>query len=873
MFESYYKLNANPFRLSADEQFRFAHKNYLKAWSHLKYALQQGEGFVMITGRPGSGKTTLIRDIVSEIDSSEILAINLVTNQLQAEELLRKVALEFGLPAESYNKATLLTHIEDFVTKEYNAGRRAVIVIDEAQNLTLNGLEELRLLSNLQSGSHPLFQIFLVGQDELRSLILSPGMEQIRQRLIASCKIELMNLEQTQGYIEHRLGIVGWDHDPELDEVIYPLIHYLTEGIPRKINHVVSRLLLYGALEAKHEFTEEDVWIVAKELFDEERLSIKSGETFTEFRENYDRGEGQAELPDDGEAASEVGDSAKAITGESVGQSEHREGLEGEEVDRNKLTAGAVDEDVGRHEHPQAALEVDAEQSEFAEMAEHEEAGQSELADVVEEEDAVRSEHGDVAEEADAGFDGPVSETVGEGLSGESEDHAEAVFTPDAEAEDEGYEETGLKDTEHAAEFFPYGEELVETDATVERTVTAEEQVGSDTAPTIPADAAEIRVDTESLEQLSGAVEKATVDASEIDVVTSQVHDVTAPVALKAAKTSGEGKPEEILNLPSMQAERRKHEIDEKGGLINTIETFEADELFTGTLGRSLRNIFLFVIAGAFFLALFVIQPESVQRAVDGLTAKWQKLSEPQTEADDPASIAVEKKQQIPEAPEHDSQQKKELVKSESDVSAIDAPQVTPESSLEPGTTGTTTASTDSGTGSEANIDGDRRMQSEMIDSIDDADAVERASKDYIATQSKYQKIEIGESAREAGPVVTAPIDMKFQIYFEFDNPNIPEQFKEMLNDLYIVLSLNDKSTVTITGYTDASGDPVYNKNLSIARANAVSRYFTERGITTERIRVEGRGPVPKTTNEEHEDFEKRFGNRRVEIVLSEGGE
>lgn len=158
MFESYYELNANPFRLSTDEQFRFAHKNYIKAWSYLRYALDQGEGFVMITGQPGSGKTTLIRDILSELDETKVLAINLVTNQLQAEELLRKVALEYGLPAETYNKATLLTRIEGFVTSQYQAGRRAIIVIDEAQNLTLNGLEELRLLSNLQAGSHPLFR-------------------------------------------------------------------------------------------------------------------------------------------------------------------------------------------------------------------------------------------------------------------------------------------------------------------------------------------------------------------------------------------------------------------------------------------------------------------------------------------------------------------------------------------------------------------------------------------------------------------------------------------------------------------------------------------------------------------------------------------
>ncbi|MEW8269365.1 MAG: AAA family ATPase, partial [Candidatus Thiodiazotropha taylori] len=287
MFESYYELNDNPFRLSADESFRFAHKNYLKAWSYLSYALEQGEGFVMITGQPGCGKTTLIRDILAQLDQEKTLAINLVTNQLQAEELLRKVALEYGLPAESYNKATLLTHIQDFVEKEYQKGRRAIIVIDEAQNLTLNGLEELRLLSNLQSGSHPLFQIFLVGQDELRGVVLSPQMEHVRQRLIATCQIEPMSVSQTEGYIEHRLGIVGWHGDPELESTIFPLIHYITKGIPRKVNHIASRLLLYGALEEKHKFTDEDIWIVAEELFGEERLALKSGESFEEFKAAY----------------------------------------------------------------------------------------------------------------------------------------------------------------------------------------------------------------------------------------------------------------------------------------------------------------------------------------------------------------------------------------------------------------------------------------------------------------------------------------------------------------------------------------------------------------------------------------------------------
>ena len=192
MFESFYGLSANPFRLSADERFRFAHRAYAKAWSYLKYAFEQGEGFVLITGRPGTGKTTLIRDIMSELDESKILAVNLVTNQFQSEELLRKVALSFGYDAQNYNKATLLTKISDHAMQEHAAGRHVAIIVDEAQNLTDNGLEELRLISNLQVGNQPLFQIFLIGQEELRSLIYGQGLENIRQRIVASCRVEPM---------------------------------------------------------------------------------------------------------------------------------------------------------------------------------------------------------------------------------------------------------------------------------------------------------------------------------------------------------------------------------------------------------------------------------------------------------------------------------------------------------------------------------------------------------------------------------------------------------------------------------------------------------------------------------------------------------
>jgi type II secretory pathway predicted ATPase ExeA/outer membrane protein OmpA-like peptidoglycan-associated protein len=782
MFESYYKLNANPFRLSADEQFRFAHKNYLKAWTYLRYALEQEEGFVMLTGRPGSGKTTLIRDIISELDRSKTLAINLVTNQLQAEELLRKVALEFGLPAETYNKATLLTHIEDFVTKEYQSGRRAIIVIDEAQNLTLNGLEELRLLSNLQTGSHPLFQIFLVGQDELRTLVLSPGMEQIRQRLVATCQIESMNMQQTEGYIEHRLGIVGWDHDPEFNEVIYPLIYYLTEGIPRKINHVASRLLLYGALEGKHSFTEEDVWIVARELFDEERLSIRNGDSFTVFKERYEQAAGQA------------GD------------------------EKENVPAADIDE------FPQ----------------------EIEVADI------------------DSGEIEPADEVV---TDIESVSESGSIIEPEPEPEPAREEDfdTKIQDRETGSEFFPYGEELAEAES--ESPKTAQQRVSSESDAETKSDLpGEEITKAVGFVKLAGS-EAIDSDESGTDISTPEIIDESSATAAGTKAQPGEKKPEDILNLPSMQAERRKHEIDEKGGLINTVETIEVEELFSGIFAKSLRNIFFFVLAGLFFLALFVIKPEQIDRTREGMASKLDSLINPQPEESKVVSSVTEDKQTGTVALDVTDQQteKTTIKETPTNEAIIETTQEDSETNLdsEPTLIGTTT---------EEIIIKDDTGSDQQPESQETAgsDPVVKASKDYIATQSRYEKIEIGDAESELE--TSTPLDRKFQIYFEFDNPDIPEQFKEMLNDLYIVLSLNKASTMKITGYTDASGDPVYNMNLSMDRAKAVSRYFTERGIEAERIQVEGRGPVPKSTDEEHETLEKRFGNRRVEIMLRETG-
>lgn len=287
MYESYFGFKDTPFRLSADEKFRYAHKNYLRASAYLAYAMEQGEGIVMITGQPGSGKTTLIRDVISELDETSYSALNIVTSQLHAEELLRKMALEFGIPAENASKATLLTNIHKHLSSLHEQGKRSILFLDEAQNLSLNGLEELRLLSNLQQGKHSLLQIVLVGHNELRQLVLGPDMQHVQQRLIASCQIDPLTQEQTREYIIHRLRHVDWQEDPKIDDEVYQLIHLASQGVPRNINHLMSQMLLFVCLEEKHQMTDEDALSVIEELIDQQRISLANEECFESFADNY----------------------------------------------------------------------------------------------------------------------------------------------------------------------------------------------------------------------------------------------------------------------------------------------------------------------------------------------------------------------------------------------------------------------------------------------------------------------------------------------------------------------------------------------------------------------------------------------------------
>ena len=168
MYESYYKLNARPFQLSPDPRFFYGSTNHKRAMSYLRYGLTQGEGFIVITGEIGTGKTMLVKTLIEELAKEDVVVAQLVTTQLQEDDTLRMVAASFGLSCEGLDKATILSNLETFMMSSTRKGKRLLLLVDEAQNLPQRSLEELRLLSNFQLGKKVLLQSFLLGQPEFR---------------------------------------------------------------------------------------------------------------------------------------------------------------------------------------------------------------------------------------------------------------------------------------------------------------------------------------------------------------------------------------------------------------------------------------------------------------------------------------------------------------------------------------------------------------------------------------------------------------------------------------------------------------------------------------------------------------------------------
>ena len=253
MFNDFYGLTGRPFQLTPDPTFYFESLTHRKALSYLSYGLAQGEGFVVITGEVGAGKSTLVAHLMATIDPARLTAAQIVTSKLDGEELVHVVAQAFGLIVDGHDKASALGAIEAFLHDEARAGRRCLLVVDESQNLEIDALEELRMLSNFQLGAHPLLQTLLLGQPEFRAMIQDhPQLEQLRQRVIAAHHLEAMELGEVQPYIEHRLKCVGWEGNPKFDQRVFTELFEASGGVPRRINQICNRLMMLGAVDQRN---------------------------------------------------------------------------------------------------------------------------------------------------------------------------------------------------------------------------------------------------------------------------------------------------------------------------------------------------------------------------------------------------------------------------------------------------------------------------------------------------------------------------------------------------------------------------------------------------------------------------------------------
>ncbi len=250
MYDQYYGLTGRPFQLTPDPLFYFESGTHRKALSYLGYGLAQGEGFIVITGEVGAGKSTLVSHLMQSVDKARLTAATIVTSQLDGLDMVHMAAESFGIDTRGLDKASTLKSIENFLHAEARTGRRCLLIVDEAQNLSIDALEELRMLSNFQLGSSALLQIFLLGQPEFRDLVRDAAeLEQLRQRVIATHHLEPMDANEVEPYIVHRLSRAGWNGRPQVTADAYTALYAETGGVPRKLNTLMNRVMLMGAVE------------------------------------------------------------------------------------------------------------------------------------------------------------------------------------------------------------------------------------------------------------------------------------------------------------------------------------------------------------------------------------------------------------------------------------------------------------------------------------------------------------------------------------------------------------------------------------------------------------------------------------------------
>ena len=262
MYKEFFGLHTKPFELVPDPRFLFSSRSHRRALSYLEYGLQERAGFILLTGEVGSGKTTLIRNLIGQLDPDTCRSM-VFNTRVSPEQLLALINDDFGLLTLGKDKVALLHDLNEFLIAQHAARRRPIVIVDEAQNLNPDVLEEIRLLSNLETNQAKLLQIILIGQPELQFIINQPGLRQLRQRISITCHIDPLTREETESYVLHRLELAGNREAARFHEGTFDFIFGFSKGLPRMINIFCDFLLLAAFVEDTTELTLELVEEVA----------------------------------------------------------------------------------------------------------------------------------------------------------------------------------------------------------------------------------------------------------------------------------------------------------------------------------------------------------------------------------------------------------------------------------------------------------------------------------------------------------------------------------------------------------------------------------------------------------------------------------
>lgn len=267
MYQTYFGLNERPFSITPDPRFLYPSPQHQEALGHLQYGIGENSGFALLTGEVGTGKTTVIRALIERLPVG--INVALITNpKLSAAELVASICdeLEIAYPPNTSSLKTLIDLLNHYLLDQHQLGNHSVVIIDEAQNLSRESLEQIRLLTNLETHQQKLLRIILVGQPELRQLLQRHDLRQLSQRITARYHLRMLNADQTRAYIGHRLAVAGMGHNL-FSAAAISRVHRLTGGVPRLINALCDRALLGAYSEEKTTITPKIVTRAGQELF------------------------------------------------------------------------------------------------------------------------------------------------------------------------------------------------------------------------------------------------------------------------------------------------------------------------------------------------------------------------------------------------------------------------------------------------------------------------------------------------------------------------------------------------------------------------------------------------------------------------------